>query len=103
MLAAGEDSSHLKKLEKLESQFPDDSFEAVAGEYLDKLRRENRAPATLSKTEWLLEFAMPILGPKRVSEIRLVEVLAVLRAVEKRGRYETARRLRSTIGAVCRS
>lgn len=102
LLAAGEDPSHVKKLEKLESQFPDDSFEAVAGEYLDKLRRENRAPATLSKTEWLLDFAMPILGPKRVSEIRPVEVLAVLRAVEKRGRYETARRLRSTIGAVCR-
>lgn len=102
LLAAGEDPSHVRQVEKLESQFPDDSFETVANEYLEKLRREKRAKATLEKTEWLLDFAKPILGPKRVGDIRPVEVLAVLRAVERRGRYETARRLRSTIGAVCR-
>lgn len=102
LLAAGEDPSHVRQVEKLESQFPDDSFETVANEYLEKLRREKRAQATLDKTEWLLDFARPILGPKRVGDIRPVEVLAVLRAVERRGRYETARRLRSTIGAVCR-
>lgn len=102
LLAAGEDPSHVRQIEKLENQFPDDSFETVANEYLEKLRREKRAQATLEKTEWLLDFAKPILGPKRVGDIRPVEVLAVLRAVERRGRYETARRLRSTIGAVCR-
>lgn len=102
LLVAGEDPSHVRRVEKLEGQFPDDSFETVANEYLEKLRREKRAQATLEKTEWLLDFAKPILGPKRVGDIRPVEVLAVLRAVERRGRYETARRLRSTIGAVCR-
>lgn len=102
LLAAGEDPSYVRQVEKLENQFPDDSFETVANEYLEKLRRERRAQATLEKTEWLLDFAKPVLGPKRVGDIRPVEVLAVLRAVERRGRYETARRLRSTIGAVCR-
>jgi integrase len=69
---------------------------------MDKQRREGRSESTLSKTEWLLDFARPILGPMSVKAIRPVDVLAVLRTVERRGRYESARRLRSTIGAVCR-
>ena len=50
----------------------------------------------------MLSFALPVLGPMTVRSIRPIEVLAVLRTVEGRGRFETARRLRSTIGAVCR-
>jgi integrase len=102
LLDEGSDPSHVKKLARLESEFPGDSFEIVAKEYLAKLRREGRADATLTKVEWLLDFALPVLGPLSVSAIRPIEVLAVLRTVEKRGRYDTARRLRSTIGAVCR-
>ena len=102
LLDEGNDPSHVKKLARLESEYPGDSFEIVAKEYLAKLRREGRAEATLTKVEWLLDFALPVLGPQSVSAIRPIEVLAVLRTVEKRGRYDTARRLRSTIGAVCR-
>lgn len=94
--------SHVKRVERLEREFPGDSFEVVAKEYLDKLRREGRAETTLNKVQWLLDFALTILGPMRVSEIRPIEVLAVLRSVERRGRYESARRLRSTIRAVFR-
>jgi integrase len=89
-------------MERLEREFPGDSFNEVAKEYMDKQRREGRSESTLSKTEWLLDFARPILGPMSVKAIRPVDVLAVLRTVERRGRYESARRLRSTIGAVCR-
>ena len=46
--------------------------------------------------------AMPTLGDIPVSEIRPLDVLEVLQWVEERGKYETARRLRSTIGSVCR-
>jgi integrase len=102
LLDEGKDPSQVKKLARLENEFPGDSFEIVAKEYLDKLRREGRAEATMTKLEWLLEFALPVLGPLSVSAIRPIEVLAVLRTVEKRGRYDSARRLRSTIGAVCR-
>lgn len=102
LLEEGSDPSYVKKLARLESEFPGDSFEIVAKEYLAKLHREGRADATLTKVEWLLNFALPVLGPLSVSAIRPIEVLAVLRTVEKRGRYDTARRLRSTIGAVCR-
>lgn len=102
LLDEGSDPSHVKKLARLESEFPGDSFEIVAKEYLEKLRREGRAEATMTKLEWLLDFALPVLGPLSVSAVRPIEVLAVLRTVEKRGRYDTARRLRSTIGAVFR-
>jgi len=102
MLEEGIDPSHVRRLERLEREFPGDGFETIAKEYLAKLRREGRSEATLTKVEWLLSFALPVLGPMRVSEIRPIDVLAILRTVEKRGHYESARRLRSTIGAVCR-
>ncbi|HWA70118.1 MAG TPA: integrase arm-type DNA-binding domain-containing protein [Rhizomicrobium sp.] len=101
-LDEGSDPGHVKKLARLEAEFPGDSFEIVAKEYLAKLRREGRADATMTKAEWLLDFALPVLGHLSVSAVRPIEVLAVLRTVEKRGRYDTARRLRSTIGAVFR-
>jgi integrase len=50
----------------------------------------------------LLDFAYPAIGERPVAEISAPELLAVLRKVESRGRYETARRLRSTCGMVFR-
>jgi len=67
-----------------------------------KLTREGRSSATLIKKNWLLDFAYPTLGSKKVSEIRPIDVLRVLQEPESRGCHESARRLRSTIGAVCR-
>lgn len=78
------------------------TFRAIGEEYVAKLKREGRAEATISKTEWLLSFAYPAIGGREVKEIAPADVLAVLRVVERRGRHETARRLRSTIGCVFR-
>jgi integrase len=102
LLKEGRDPSHAKQLARLVNATTGDTFEIIAKEYVAKLRREGRSVATLTKIEWLLDFAYPMLGPLSVREIRPVEVLVVLRKVEARGRFETARRLRSTIGAVCR-
>lgn len=102
LLKEGRDPSHVRQLALIVNAVGGDTFEIVAKEYLTKLRRENRSEATLAKLEWLLDFARPVLGPLTVREIKPIEILAVLRTVEARGRYETARRLRSTIGAVCR-
>ena len=57
---------------------------------------------TMGKVEWLLSLACPAIGPRPIAEITAPEVLAVLRGVEARGRHETARRLRATIGEVFR-
>jgi hypothetical protein len=80
----------------------DDSFRAVAGEVIYKLEREGRAPATLIKKRWLLDFAFPSFGDRPVAEITARELLALLREIEGRGLYETAKRLRSTCGMVFR-
>jgi hypothetical protein len=87
---------------KIDKQARGNSFRVVGEELVDKMRREGRAPATLTKTEWLLEFAYEVLGDRPVAKITAPELLAVLRKIEARGTYETARRLRSTCGMVFR-
>lgn len=79
-----------------------ETFREVAGEYLEKRRRENLAGVTMTKKEWLIDLALPDLGDKRCRDIRPVDVLRVLQDLEARDCFETARRLRGTIGAVFR-
>jgi integrase len=87
---------------KIDKQARGNTFRLVAEELIDKMRREGRAPATLTKTQWLLEFAYKVIGDRPVAQITALELLAVLRKIESRGTYETARRLRSTCGMVFR-
>ena len=103
LVANGQDPAYLRKLEKLkEATSTGNTFRLIADEWLAKQEREGRAAATLKKTKWLLEFAYPFIGDRPICEISAPEVLLVLRKVEARGRYETARRLRSTCGIVFR-
>jgi integrase len=101
LLAGNIDPSMQRWLEKLTAA-SGNTFRAVAEELLVKLEREGRAEVTLAKKRWLLAFAYPAIGERPVAEITAPEVLGVLRKVEARGRYETARRLRSTCGMVFR-
>jgi integrase len=66
------------------------------------MERENRAAATLAKTRWLLEFAYADICERPIAKVSALELLDVLRKIEARGNYETARRLRSTCGMVFR-
>lgn len=101
LLVSGKDPASEKRLEKLTRAVTNaTTFQAVAEEYLDRQRLEGRAPATLEKTAWLLSIAYPALGNRPITEISPPEVLAVLKSVEARGKLETARRLRATIGTV---
>ena len=99
-LAQGLDPAAVKRDRKIAEAADTDTFKRISQEYLDKLRGEGRAPATMKKVEWLLSLAYPDIGAKGIREISPADVLATLRRVESRGRYETARRMRSTIGAV---
>jgi integrase len=78
------------------------TFKAVAQEWLQKIEAEGRAPKTMEKVRWLLDFAYPLIGNRPVSDISAPELLTVLRTLEVRGRHESARRLRSTCGSVLR-
>lgn len=109
-LAFGIDPGQQKAIEQAEKTAEEkaaaaaqaNTFCVIAGELIAKLEREGKADVTISKRRWLLEKAFPKLGDKAIRDISAADVLAVLREVENDGRYETAIRLRSTIGAVFR-
>ncbi|CAM5769075.1 Prophage integrase IntA [Labrys miyagiensis] len=102
LLQDGTDPSVRRKLDRVEEAIVrGNTFRLIADEFLAKMEREKRAEATLEKTRWLLSLASD-LDQRPISEVTAAEILAVLRTVEKRGRLESARRLRSTIGAVFR-
>jgi integrase len=78
------------------------SFGEVAEEFLGKQRREGRSEATLSKNRWLLEPAFTAFGDRPIGEVTAPELLHALRKFELRGRYESARRLRTIAGMIFR-
>lgn len=101
LLADGLDPAAEKKQRALaKSAAP--TFRDIAEDYVAKLRRENRADATVAKTEWLLSFAYAGFGSDPIVDVTAPDILAALQSLEARGRYESARRLRSTIGSVFR-
>jgi hypothetical protein len=61
------------------------TFKAVAQEWLQKIEAEGRAPKTMEKVRWLLDFAYPLIGDRPVSDISAPELLTVLRTLEVKG------------------
>lgn len=102
LLAAGTDPSQARKEAKAALAERADTFRIIAEEYVWKLKQEGRAERTINKIEWLFSFAYPTLGDRQIKTIGAPDILRVLRGVEGRGRYESAHRLRSTIGSVFR-
>jgi integrase len=101
--ANGIDPAVQRKLDKIAAaETRKHTFRLVADEWVEKLTREGKAPTTLEKTRWLIGLACDVVGDRPVAEITASELLHALRKVEARGRYETARRLRSTCGQVFR-
>jgi integrase len=103
LLASGRDPAVQAKLAKITRTIQaGNTFNIVADEYLAKYEREGRAKATLVKARWLIDFARIDIGLRPISEILPMEVLEVLRKVERRGRLHSAGRLRSMISCVFR-
>ena len=78
------------------------TFAVIADELIAKMEREGRADATMTKTRWLIDFARPQLGTRPIPKSVRPRCWRSFRKIEDRGRYETARRLRSVIGSVFR-
>jgi len=103
LLSSGQDPSLVRKLNKAaKAKASANTFNSLADELLEMKRREARAERTTSKVEWLLSLARPDLGARPIADINAPEILRVLKSVEARGRLETAKRLRATIGQVFR-
>lgn len=102
-VANGEDPAIEKRINRLTAALGTaNDFASVAEEWVAKCVREGRADITISKIRWLLSMAYPLIGKRAVAEVTAQEALAVLRAVEASGRYESARRMRSVLGRVFR-
>lgn len=78
------------------------TFGAVALEYVAKVQREGRAPATIAKLHWAREWLQPAIGQRPVDQVEPHELLAVLRKQEAQGNLETARRTRAFASRVFR-
>jgi integrase len=77
------------------------TFAVVAEEYIQKMEREGRSPATIKKARWFLELLDGI-AKRPIASVTPHELLDVLKRVERRGHHETALRLRSFAGRVFR-
>lgn len=102
-VAQGIDPSAAKQQKAIEKKISaGNTFGAIAEQYVKKLIKEGRAEVTLKKLDWLMGMALTDLGNKPIQEITSPMVLHTLKKVENKGNYDTALRLRSTIGAVFR-
>lgn len=103
LLLEGRDPSAERQARK-QSLAPEvsNTFETIASEYLIKLERSGRSPATMKKTHWLLDAVDSKFGRKAIDSITAMDVLQAVQKFEDQGKYETATRLRSTIGTVIR-
>jgi integrase len=103
LLAKDIDPGIAKKASKRKAKLAsENTFEAIAREWLDKQRNE-LAPHYLARLQARLEAdVFPQIGSRTITDIDAPELLEMLRKVEKRGVIETARRLRQLCGQVFR-
>ncbi len=103
LLNGGRDPSAQRQAENRDRrQASQNTFGAIADEFLEKVEREGRAEATLTKKRWLLKMAKASLGRRPIRDVSAADILTALRKVEDKGNLETARRLRAVIGQVFR-
>lgn len=103
VLARGEDPGEKVKLARIAASVAaSNSFKAVADEWLVKVEKEGRSAVTMKKLRWLLDFINVSIGKRPIASISAQELLIMLRKMEGKGRYETAKRLRSTCSQVFR-
>ena len=101
LLAKGIDPSVQRKIDRGAARIArSNTFSIVADELLEKFKAEGDDPKTLEKKKWLLGFIMTDLGDRPIAEIKAPELLDVLRKIERRGRFDSARRARSLAGRV---
>jgi integrase len=103
LLAAGANPGVEKKRQTAAAAIAaENTFKAVAEEFIDKRERDGLADATLVKARWFLSLLEPALGRRPISDIEPAEVLTVLKEIEKKGNNETAKRTREFAARVFR-
>jgi len=78
------------------------TFNKVADQFVNKVTKDGKSPATLKKLVWHLKEARSDFGHMPITDIKAPIILKTLRKREKLGHYETAHRMKSRIGGVFR-
>jgi integrase len=106
LIASGKDPSREKQRDKVRSRIQaENTFAAIANEYCAKRKRDGEkgwAPATASRSEYLLSQIYGGIGRLPIGDIEPADVLAALRRIEGKGNLESARRTLQLAGAVFR-
>lgn len=103
LLARGIDPSVAKAEGKAEKKaINEDTFGQIASELMAKLQAEGKSDATLRKKSWFLKMANSDFGNVLIRDLTSALILKTLKKLERKEHYESAQRLRSTIGQVCR-
>jgi len=83
LLQSGIAPTHQVKLDKISRRVASTNFfGAIADEFLEKVEREGKADATLTKKKWLIGLACNEIGSRPIAEISAAEILVPLRKVE---------------------
>lgn len=103
LVANGIDPADKKRRDKRAAKVSaDNSFSAVARDYIAKNRRDGLAEATIAKREWFVRLVQRSLGERPISEIQPFEVLDAVRPFEAAKNDEKAHRTLQFIGQVFR-
>ncbi|WP_428408279.1 tyrosine-type recombinase/integrase [Hyphococcus sp.] len=103
LLADGIDPLASAKAEQAQQRaLSEHTFGKIADELIAKGEKDGLAERTLEKKRWVLSLVKPDLENRPIEAITAADILAVLRKVEAKGNYETAKRMRSVIGQVFR-
>lgn len=102
-IGRGGDPARRKREDKIAAELKaGHRFADIATEFIAKCEAEGFATATLTKSNWFLKLAQKDLGDRPIADITPHEVLSVLKKLERDGKRETARRLRSFLSRVFR-
>ncbi|MDP3676798.1 MAG: integrase arm-type DNA-binding domain-containing protein [Novosphingobium sp.] len=106
LVAAGKDPSREKQRDKVRARIDaGNTFTAIAKEYCAKRRRDGAkawAPATASRSEYLLSLLDAPIGRLAINEIEPADVLTAIRRIEDKGNLESARRTLQLASSVFR-
>ena len=78
------------------------TFDGVAEEYIERMKRDGKSAATVLKLEWMRKHWLKSVGARPIAEIKPPELLGPLQDLEIDGHLETARRIRAFASRVFR-
>jgi integrase len=99
-LARGIDPSTARRHAKIAAAV--DTFEAVAEEWIELQRAKLHPKTWIAKRTRLYQYLIPTLGHRTVREIKPVDVLPLLQAIERQSKRDTAHRVRAMASEIFR-